>query len=245
MSAVAKLPHWILTADNSDTADKIDTFGFAVTNARVDGDNVVVYVGENNDRLILQNATGKDFQIDGITAQVAKDNLIYDGRANYYQATGKNATLTVDAEVDNANIWLGNDNFVGNIKVLDASKVEDSATLSGGANSEKIFASKGNSSLWGGTGGNDTLIGGSGDDEFFYSFGNGNDIIDSATENDVVNIFNTDLNQIRKVEATASQIKFQFTDNSNLIINSAENIGFKYQDKIYQLDRQNNSWSQK
>ena len=136
--------------------------------------------------------------------------------------------MTVDAEVDNANIWL-----------------ENSATLAGGANSETIFASQGDSSLWGGSGGNDTLTGGSGDDEFFYSFGGGNDIINNATENDVVNIFATELNQITKIEATTSQIKISFSDSGSLTINSAENVGFKYQGTTYQLDRQNKSWSQK
>ena len=136
--------------------------------------------------------------------------------------------MTVDAEVDNANIWL-----------------ENSATLAGGANSETIFASQGDSSLWGGSGGNDTLTGGSGDDEFFYSFGNGNDIINNATENDVVNIFNTDLSQITKVETTTSQIKISFSDNGSLSINSAENVGFKYQGSTYQLDRHNKTWSAK
>ena len=132
-----------------------------------------------------------------------------------------------------------------NIKVLDASNFENPATLAGGANSEKIFASKGNTSLWGGIGGNDTLVGGAENDEFFYSFGGGKDIINSAKENDVVNIFNTDLSQIKDISATTSQIKISFSDLGSLTVNSTENVGFKFGDTTYQLDRKNISWSEK
>ena len=122
---------------------------------------------------------------------------------------------------------------------------KNSATLVGGTNSEKIIASNGNSTLWGGTGGNDTLTGGNGDDEFFYAFGNGKDIINGATENDIINIFNTDLSQITDFEATTSQIKISFNDFGRLTINSTENVGFKFGDTTYQLDKQTKTWSQK
>ena len=75
--------------------------------------------------------------------------------------------------------------------------------------------------------------------------GSGKDIINNATENDVVNIFNTKPNQITKVEATTSQIKFSFSDFGSLTINSSENVGINYQGTIYQLDRQNITWSKK
>jgi len=236
-----------LTEDNADTADKINFYNQEITGVYLRGDNVEIKFGDDSVKIV--DAKNKLIQVDDgeLHGYRVGNNLTFDNfTTNFYG--NDNATITVSENfTGNANIFLdGSDGKIyKNIEVLDAGNFEGSATLVGGANSEKIFASQNNSSLWGGVGGNDTLIGGDGDDEFFYIFGGGDDVINNATENDVVNIFATDLNQITDIEATTSQIKFSFSDSGILTINSTENVGFKFGETIYQFDRQNKTWLEK
>ncbi|MBQ7199694.1 MAG: hypothetical protein IJS29_10570 [Selenomonadaceae bacterium] len=150
-----------LTSENRQTADKIDTYGGVITDAVISGDNVILEFGDSNDRLTITNARGKDFQVetrytDLIIAQLDNDSLNYDGYANYYKATNKNAAVIVNESLTGANIWLDNNHifseetFDGNIKTLDASRVDGKATLAGNTENNYITAAKGDSSLWSG-----------------------------------------------------------------------------------------------
>ncbi len=83
---------------------------------------------------------------------------------------------------------------------MDAAQVEDRTTLVGNDYNNVLIASKGDSSVWGGnSSSNDTLIGGEGADNFFYTFGNGNDSIHNAAADDTVNLFGVELEQISGV----------------------------------------------
>ena len=65
----------------------------------------------------------------------------------------------------------------GDIKVIDARQSNANAELAGNNNDNIIYAGTGETSLWGGFGGNDLLVGNFGKDSFYYGIGNGNDTI--------------------------------------------------------------------
>ena len=94
----------------------------------------------------MNKALGKDFVVvsndSTLTAQVGDTILTYDGRADYFNAQGKNATVKVDSSLYNAEVWLNNGRqefFTGDIKVLDASQVEGRTTLVGNDNDNTVL----------------------------------------------------------------------------------------------------------
>lgn len=131
---------------------------------------------------------------------------------------------------------------------MDASQVECRTTLVGNDYDNVIIASKGDSSMWGGnSSSNDTLIGGDGSDNFFYTFGNGKDTINNAADNDTVNLFDVNLEQISNVEVNMSAIKINFTDGGSLTING-NTSGLKYRlgnGDIYTVNQNTREWTKK
>ena len=203
-------------------ADKISTGETAVQDVQVDGSDVVITLATGTDRLRLEGAKGQDFQIennfDTVTAQVNDTELTYDGAADYFVATGKNAKLTVvEDSDDNAEIWLNNDargtdaKFQGDIKTVDASGFTGNATLVGNDNNNVLIGGTGNNSLWGGSHGDDSLVGGEGSDLFWYELGNGNDTISGADSNDTINLFGVTLDDFA---VTGNDL---FDSNGNLV----------------------------
>ena len=244
-----------LTSENADTADEINFLENSVTKIHIVDDDVYLTVENDDDVLKVEGAVGKDFKVrnnnTAVIAQVNTDRLTYDGRANYFYATGKNATLTVDGSVQTAEIWLNGakgEYYTGDIKVLDASQVEGRTTLVGNDYDNVIIASKGDSSMWGGnSSSNDTLIGGEGSDNFFYTYGNGNDSINNAADNDTVNLFDVNLEQISNVEANMSAIKINFTDGGSLTVNG-DTSGLRYRlgnGDIYTVNQNTREWTKK
>ena len=242
-----------LTEDNEDTADKVDTFDQVIEDLRVSDSDLTVTTA--NGRLMLLGGAGQDIKYSregvDIIAQVNKDELIFDGTANYYEATGKNATVTVDDGLDNAEIWLDNSHvidFEGDIKYLDASGVEGETTLVGNSNNNVITASAGDSSLWGGTNGNDTLIGGDGDDMFWYFYGNGNDSISGADNNDTVNLADVtfDMFDVSAIEIGDNSIKVNFHDGGSVALDTNDETTFTLGDgSSWVYDKDDNEWKSK
>ena len=116
-----------------------------------------------------------------------------------------------------------------------------------GANNadNQIYAGNSGSSLWGGFGGNDIMTGGAGYDEFFYSPGSGNDIIENADSNDIVNLLGVSLSQITYASVTDSEISAAFADGGHLNIKSSAAVGFKLEGVTYVANRSNGTWSTK
>ncbi|MBQ7629956.1 MAG: hypothetical protein IJS81_07060, partial [Selenomonadaceae bacterium] len=243
-----------LTSENADTADEINFIENSVTKIHIVDDDVYLTVEDDNDVLKVEGAVGKDFKVKNnntaIIAQVGTDKLTYDGRANYFYAAGKNATLTVDGSVQTAEIWLNGakgEYYTGDIKVLDAAQVEGRTTLVGNDYDNVIIASKGDSSMWGGnSSSNDTLIGGEGSDNFFYTYGNGKDTINNAADNDTVNLFNMNLEEISNVEVNESAVKINFTDGGSLTINgNTSGLTYKVGGENYIVNQSTRNWTKK
>ena len=109
----------------------------------------------------------------------------------------------------------------------------------------QIFAGDNGSSLWGGNGGNDTLTGGAGYDEFFYAIGSGNDVVQNAGDDDVVNLLGVSLEQISYAEVNYSDINIGFTDGGKLQLQGQSATGFKLEGVTYTANRSTGSWNVK
>lgn len=179
---------------------------------------------------------------DSVVGQVADNNLYIDRFANYFVATGKNATVNVsDAEVtDIAKVWLANEasgkTFVGDVHDIDATAFTGKAELAGNDYNNVIVAGSGETSLWGGNFGDDALIGGAGKDTFYYQYGNGQDTISGAKEGDVVNLAMVSLDKI--TEANIEDGKLSFYDGGSLTV--TENF-----DKLTFIVNGNETWKVK
>ena len=109
----------------------------------------------------------------------------------------------------------------------------------------QIYAGNGGSSLWGGNGGTDTLSGGDGYDEFFFAMGSGNDVIQNAGDNDVVNLLGVSLEQITYAEVSSSDIHIGFTDGGHLQLQGQSATGFKLENVTYTANRATGEWTTK
>ena len=114
----------------------------------------------------------------------------------------------------------------------------------GGDNADNsVSAGDGGSSMWGGMGGNDTMSGGAGYDEFFYVTGSGNDVVESAGDEDVVNLLGVNLSQIVDASVNESGIEATFQDGGRLRVDGNSNVGFKIEGTTYYCDnRAEGTW---
>ena len=250
--------------DNRSTADRLNILTSGLRNAIASGNDLVVEFTNDEDRLTIKDGLGKDIVIetgafgsnyDTLIAQVNTNTLNYDGQANYFYALGKNATVSVNSELYNAEINLSDGGtFAGDIKVLNASDVQGTTMLIGNGNDNSIFGSAENSTMWGSAAaGNDTLVGGAGVNTFLYGKGNGNDVALNVDGNDIVNLYDVELDDIVIGTATGGEM----IDNNAVTINLKDGGSITVQtgdnDTVFRLangqnytaDHQTRTWSVK
>ena len=246
------------TFGTGETADSINTGAAAVVGAEIEGENLVLTFDDSDDRLTIEGGAGKDMQFvndyasDGVIAQVAETSLEYDGTANLYWATGKNATLTFNSTVpgEEISVYLdgsqGNVEYRGDIRNIDGSGFIGKTNLVGDSKDNIITAGNYGSTLWGGDdSSNDTLIGGNGDDVFIYKAGNGDDVISNASAQDVVNFEDITLDMISSTDATSSSIKFTFATGGSLSLDTNNGTTFNIEGVDYTYDTSNNKLKEK
>ena len=104
--------------------------------------------------------------------------------------------------------------------------------------------SDGDSSLWGGNGGDDLLQGGSGKNTFFYCLGNGNDTIAGTNDGDAIILSTVTLEQIASTNIAADSVAINFTDGGSLQINSNADITYQFADgSKYSANHEKFEWS--
>lgn len=232
--------------DDVTTADKIEiqTDNNYVSALKVVGEDVYFEVSNIDDPNVKESAiiiggAGKDIRIgDDIVAQVADTELNFDGKANFFHADGKNATVKVASNLENVNLWLLEPetgyNFEGDIKVIDARGNNGTAELGGNDKDNEIYAGNGTTSLWGG-GGDDTLVGGSGMNSFYYNFGEGNDVIRGAKAGDAVILGDMAIDDLY-VSDTVGKVELTMRDGAKLTVEDGAGVDFKVGDATYALD---------
>ena len=249
---------------NKATADRLNILTSGLSNAHADGNDLIVEFGSIEDRLTIKDGIGKNIAVERgefrsnystLMAQVNTNVLNYDGQANYFYALGKNATVSVSSELYNAEVNLSDDGaFAGDIKVLNASGVQGTTTLIGNGNDNSIFGSAENSSMWGGSIGNDTLVGGDGVNTFFYGKGNGNDVAVNVDGNDIVNLYDIDIDDIVITSETGGEmisnnaVTITLKDGGSLTVQTSDNgTSFKVGENgtTFVADHQTRTWSVK
>lgn len=248
--------------NNSIVADmiEIDTANNFVTANSVEISNQdIVFSVENRttgvrESVLVKDAASsyedehvRDFRItDSVIAQVADDDLYFDKFANFYMATGKNATVKVSNDQDYSRVWLANpaigSTFVGDIHVIDATEATVTAELAGNDYNNTILAGSGDTSLWGGNFGDDLLIGGDGTNTFYYQIGNGADTIQGAKEGDVIDLTGVTIADVEygvalgisKIDETG--VSIGFANGGTLRVEGTADVDYLVQGQKYHLN---------
>ncbi len=161
-------------------------------------DNVKIYGGSGNDKIINDNYYGKG---DNVTIDGGAGNDYIDNYGNNVSIVGGTGNDTIwsyglKATINGGN---GNDYLVGD---------EGANKIIGGSGNDKMWGEDGNDSLKGDAGndwliggdgndtlnagkGNDSLWGGDGNDSFIYAKGDGKDVIFGFENNDLLKITGT------------------------------------------------------
>ena len=251
-----------LTDENGDVADKVNIYTAAVTDVQLSGNDVIISLNNEEDKLTMKNAIGKDFRVEygdfgsanTVTAQVQETALDFNGRADYFKATGRSATLTANSSLNSADIWLNNDRnyssntFLGDIKYVNASGIEGQSTLVGNSNNNYMIASSENSSMWGGQDAtNDTLVGGAGADVFWYGKNEGSDVIQNVDGSDTVNLYDASLADLGAVDVTSNTVTIAIKDSTNVlrVQGNITGTGFRMSDGTTYAVDSNRNWYQK
>ena len=235
-----------------ETSDKLNTYGSDVLNSYFDGTALHINLGggeaviNNAKNQILQlNVSGQDKIV-----EFGSDLTYNDSIEVYGDANNEHNSISVSSSLESDSVEIYANGFDGkiylNVDKINASNSDKIATLVGGAESDSITASKGNSSLWGGESGNDTLVGGSSADEFFYLKGNGKDYISGATSDDVINLMNITLDDIKSTSIERNSLIVNFNDDGKLSIGGNANVVFQLADgSQWQVDRTKKNFTAK
>ena len=148
------------------------------------------------------------------------NSFTYDGAVTQYIGGTGSDTVQV-ADSSRHTIWLGDTSTYTSIENIDASGSSGVCFFAGDASDNSIVGGSGSSSLWGGGGGNDTLIGGDGSETFFYLHGDGNDVIENASDRDLIQLLNVNLEQFSSVGLDDKTMTFGFDDGGSLKITAA------------------------
>ena len=99
--------------------------------------------------------------------------------------------------------------------------------------------------MWGGNGGTDTMTGGDGYDEFFFAMGSGNDLVQNAGDNDVVNLLGVSLSQISSFSYDSSSVDLNFNNGEHLKVESTSSVGYRVENQTFFFNRATNEWTTK
>ena len=138
------------------------------------------------------------------------------------------ATVKVDSTEAKVDVTLVDSEHV----VLDARGFAGDAVLIGNENDNVIYGGTGNNSLWGGESGDDTLFGGDGKNEFYYTQGNGDDVIEGAKDGDVVKLLNISVSDLEAKFSSIDDDKvvLSMQDGGSLTINGKADVTIELND---------------
>ncbi|MBR2773755.1 MAG: hypothetical protein IKD73_02075, partial [Selenomonadaceae bacterium] len=236
-----------------------------ITKVTVDGSgsNVILTVTNRNtgasETATIEGAVNAgNIKIGGLSegtvavGQVGSAAVTVDGEANYLAATvAGGATVNVSSALNEKTaIWLDNRGdkwFSDNFAVIDASNSTAEVTLAGDAKANTIYGGAGNASLWGGSGNaNDLLVGGTARNSFYYEQGNGSDTISNANDGDVINLFDTSLENITQANITSGGVVLNFNNGGSIQVNSNAAVDYRLADgTTFNADHNTGKWVQK
>ena len=227
--------------NDSDTGDEI-VFNAALTGVEMFGNDLVIEAG-SVDQLTMTDVANKKIKFNGFVFEVG-DDLTYDDMVDAYVGMG-DATLNVGE--NGGNVWINGvlGGIYNNVRVLDGSNAMSDETLAGNAFDNVIVGGSGNNSLWGGGSSNDTLNAGLGYNEYYYLYGDGDDVINDARDDDVIKLLGIGFEDINwsVQRVTSDAISMRFNDGGSLTVNSRSDVQFELKDgSRWSTDRSSGSW---
>lgn len=207
-----------------------------VNKMTIEGKDLKIEIDEEN-QLEIKGARNKEigysYRNQSGVMKIGKQ-LTYSEEVDFY-TNDKATSLKVESDYSGEEVEIlmnGSDGKTyNNIKEINASKYEGASKLAGNEQNNIIRGSKGNSSLWGGTGDDvDMLIGASGYDEFFYLKGNGKDMIRNVESTDLINLMDISMDDISSTNESTSYLNINFKDGGRLIIEAKNDLQFKLSD---------------
>ncbi|MBE8955542.1 MAG: alpha/beta fold hydrolase, partial [Quinella sp. 2Q5] len=229
---------------------KIDDFNFATDAINLKSIDGLTYMGSNlfikpsdDDWVVIENGAGKNINVniggEKFVGQLGKQLTYDDDVTNYIgEKISISAAQTGDIDID-----LSDDKFC-DVHVLDAGAFNGDATLIGGDLDDKITASKGAASLWGGVGGNDILIGNGAGNTFHYLLGDGNDEIRNAHDGDAINLLDITLADIASADVNSWGVRLTMNDGGTLTVNSTADVTYNLSDGSFKANHQSREWQQ-
>ena len=167
----------------------------SVGTATTSGNDVVLNIGSN--KLTVKNASGKKMTVINSSGK-SSTMLVGSSTTSTSDTMSYSSNKTILTLSSSFKGTLKTTDYVSSVKTIDASKVTNTTkivgnslanTIKGGTKADSINGGTGNDSILGNAGndtligakGNDTLTGGAGKDVFYYSTGDGNDVITDYT----------------------------------------------------------------
>ena len=189
----------------------------------------------------------------GQVVQLTSDYQGIDLNGNSFYVNSSSGQLEIQNSRDKFIGYSGHDNNVvaysywasGGGTVDGRGKNQTEILIGGDNANNQIYAGSGGSSLWGGNGGADTLTGGNGYDEFFFAMGSGNDIVQNAGDNDVINLLGVSLSQISGFSYDSSSVDLNFNDGGHLKVESTSSVGYRVENQTFYFNRSTNEWATK
>ena len=243
---------------NGDTSDVVTLYNAPITNAYRTDTSVVLTMSNGNDVTLRTDSNSDEdillYSLDGQNIYGAKlgagDTLSYDSSVNFYKSDGGDGILVLNDDT-HKEIWLDNSAGISYVGINHVVATNNGDNVLAGNEQENILVGgdgEGSSSLWGGSGEEtDYLSAGTGKTMFWYGFGQGNDVIFSNKENDVVNLYDINLNQIADAQIDDEGIIGVFTNGQSITVYSSTELSAEFQlanGEKYRYNRSSSSWQQ-
>ncbi|MBQ7497458.1 MAG: hypothetical protein IJU00_06455, partial [Selenomonas sp.] len=218
------------TAYGEDSADTLDFLGQSITKVKHTSQGIQLYHGSDkmtltgnfNANTMIKWESGDAQGVAKIGRQGEDNKLSYNEDVNVYLGSTGKDTISIGADDDNVEVWLDGSRGVhyDSVEIIDASSSNGTVILAGGEGKQTITGGKGNSSLWGGTGSaTDVLNGGSGEDVFYYGKEEGNDIVNNASADDKVMLYNLSLGDLKEADIDTNKVTITQQNGQTLTIN--------------------------
>ena len=80
------------------------------------------------------------------------------------------------------------------------------------------------------------------DNNFAYTYGNGNVIIDSANKGDVINLYDVTLDKITSAEISTGAVNIKFNDGGSLTVLGENNNSYVVGRDVWTANQQTQTW---
>ncbi len=212
--------------------------------------NDVVLVVEDSGTVTVQNAKGKKITV--VDYKGKSTSAVYGNSTSAEKISAKTLTVTNNTA---AAVTLGSSYYNADAskrtKAIQITGNAKANTISGGSKADTIYGGKGNDSLFGGKGndqihggassdtlyggaGNDSLWGDAGNDTFFYTLGDGKDVIYGFEDGDTLTLDNLEFTTAYSKKNGVETVTFTF-DSGSVTLKDFSATTFNVNNSTYKI----------